>query len=208
MGREGHCKRISLACVGSGCSLWITLGLPQPKAACASRVYTAHAPGGFVGALSQVDPVPHALPKSKPLRFSGTLQGHRPNWACILCLSQVRAAQATRCLVSALSQESHASLSPPRSWSLGFLGASPEHHFRCATCLLWGADLRLRCSWWMPTIQDPRKMWLATGRLLIVWWEMLSLGSRLQQPLALLLQLLHAGLSASRSGGRGLYTAG
>ena len=120
MGREGHCKRISLACVGSGCSLWITLGLPQPKAACASRVYTAHAPGGFVGALSQVDPVPHALPKSKPLRFSGTLQGHRPNWACILCLSQVRAAQATRCLVSALSQVGCASESPPLSQPLSF----------------------------------------------------------------------------------------
>ena len=78
---DGHCKQIPLGCMGSTHSGWAKLGLPQPKAACASRVYTAHAPGGFVGALSQVDPVPHALPKSKPLRFSGATQGHRPKWA-------------------------------------------------------------------------------------------------------------------------------
>ena len=29
-------------------------------------------------------------------------------------------------------------------------------------CLLWGADLRLWHSWWMSTIQDARKTWLAT----------------------------------------------
>ena len=27
-GREEHCKQISLACVGSACSVWATLGLP------------------------------------------------------------------------------------------------------------------------------------------------------------------------------------
>ena len=35
-------------------------------------------------------------------------------------------------------------------------------------CLLWGADLRLRPSWQMSTIQDPRKTWLAIGSLLTV----------------------------------------
>ena len=29
MGREEHCKQISLGCVGSACSVWTTLGLPQ-----------------------------------------------------------------------------------------------------------------------------------------------------------------------------------
>ena len=43
-------------------------------------------------------------------------------------------------------------------------------------CLLWGADLRLRPSWQMSTIQYPRKMWLATGSLLTVWWRMLVSG--------------------------------
>ena len=51
-----------------------------------------------------LDPGPglHALPRSKPLRFrySGTPQRHRLGWACILCPSQVRAAQVTRCLAS------------------------------------------------------------------------------------------------------------
>ena len=48
---------------------------------------------------------------------------------------------------------------------------------RCAVCLLWGADLRLRPSWQMSTIQDPRKTWLATGSLLTVWWKILVSGA-------------------------------
>ena len=64
----------------------------------------------------------------------------------------------------------------------GFPSAPWEHCLRCAMCLLWGADLRLWHSWQMSTVQDPRKTWLATGGLLTVWWKMLSLGPRLQQP--------------------------
>ena len=51
-------------------------------------------------------------------------------------------------------------------------GVPWEHHLRCAVCLLWGADLWLRPSWQMWTVQDPRKTWLATGSLLTVWWRM------------------------------------
>ena len=65
-------------------------------------------------------------------------------------------------------------------------------------CLLWGADLWLRPSWWMSTVHDPRKTWLATGGLLTVWWRMPSLGQRL--PLSLQLWLLPACLSASGRG--------
>ena len=64
----------------------------------------------------------------------------------------------------------------------GFPSAPWEHCLRCTMCLLWGADLRLWHSWQMSTVQDPRKTWLATGGLLTVWWKMLSLGPRLQQP--------------------------
>ena len=46
-------------------------------------------------------------------------------------------------------------------------------------CLLWGADLRLRPSWQMSTIQDPRKTWLATGSLLTVWWKMTVSGAEI-----------------------------
>ena len=80
MGREEHCKQILLACVGSVRSGWTTLGLPQPNEVCTSQVYTGQAPGYSAGALSQVGPAFCALPRSKPLRFLGTLQGLRPCW--------------------------------------------------------------------------------------------------------------------------------
>ena len=52
--------------------------------------------------LSEASPGLYALPRSKLLRFGylGSPQRHRLSWACILCPSQVRAAQVTRCLVS------------------------------------------------------------------------------------------------------------
>ena len=55
--------------------------------------------------LSEAGPGLHVLPRSKPLRFRflGTPQRHRHGWACVLCPSQVRAAQVTRCLVSAIT---------------------------------------------------------------------------------------------------------
>ena len=101
-----------------------------------------------------------ALPRSKQLRQPGVRQVHCPRWAVRL---------------------NHLPIS---SRSLSFPGAPQEHHLRCAAvCLLWGADLRLRPSWLMSTIQDSRKMWLATGSLVIVWQKMPFLGPRLQQPL-------------------------
>ena len=56
--------------------------------------------------LSEASPGLYALPRSKPLRFrfSGTPQRRRLSWVCVLCPSQVQAAQVTRCLASALSQ--------------------------------------------------------------------------------------------------------
>ena len=79
-------------------------GFAQIKVACASWVYTVQAPGCFAAELSRAGPAFRALPRSKPLMFSGTLQEHRLCWACVLCPSQVREAQVTRYLVSALSQ--------------------------------------------------------------------------------------------------------
>ena len=90
-------------------SVWTTLGLPQIKVAHASWVYTAQAPGYSAGELSKAGPAFPAFPRSKPLMFSGTLQGHRLCWACVFCPSQVREAQVTRCLVSALSHVGHVS---------------------------------------------------------------------------------------------------
>ena len=88
-----HCKHKSLACVGSACSVWTTLGLPQLTAACAFHIYTAQTPGCSVGVLSKVGPAFCALPRSKLLRFrfrfSGSPQRHRLSWAWVLSPSQV-----------------------------------------------------------------------------------------------------------------------
>ena len=59
--------------------------------------------------LSEVSPGLCALPRSKPLRFrySGSPQRRRLGWACVLCPSQVRADQVTRCLVSTVAMTYH-----------------------------------------------------------------------------------------------------
>ena len=77
-------------------------GFAPAHIVCAFPVYTAQAPGCSAGELSKVGPGLRALPRSKPLRFrfSGSPQRHRHGWACILCPSQVQAAQVTRCLAS------------------------------------------------------------------------------------------------------------
>ena len=51
---------------------------------------------------SKASPGLHAPPRSKPFRFrhSGSPQRRRLSWACILCPSQVQAAQVMRCLAS------------------------------------------------------------------------------------------------------------
>ena len=116
-------------------------------------------------ALSKAGPMFHALPRSKSLRsrFSGSPQGHRLDWACVLCPSQIQAAQVTKCLVSTMCLN-HL---PGPSHSVSQV--HDKSSLRCAMCLPWGADLWLRPSWQMSTVQDPRKTWLATGSLLAVW---------------------------------------
>ena len=98
-----------------------------------------------------------ALPRSEQLRQPGAWQVHTPQVGKYI-------------------------LSPPLSQPLGFLGLQRECHLRCATCLLWRADLWLLPFWWMSTVQDPRKTWLATDNLLAVWHRMPSLGPSLPLP--------------------------
>ena len=137
----GHCKQMPLACVGSAHSGWTTLGLQQHKVACTSQVYTAQASGYSAGALSQVGPVFHGVPRSRALRFSGALQVHRLIWAmhfvlspcpsrssyqvpgkytvpgglCVLFTSPVLATGFPRCAMNIQSQVCH--VSPLGSWS-------------------------------------------------------------------------------------------
>ena len=71
---------------------------------------------------SEASPGLYALPRSKLLRFrySGTPQRRRLGWACVLCPSQVQAAEVTR-----LGEQSHPQLKAvtyclPRPSSLVF----------------------------------------------------------------------------------------
>ena len=160
--------------MGSAHSGWTTLGLPQPKVACASWVHTAQSPGCSARGLSQVGPAFRALPRSKSLRFSVVLQGHRPRWA--------------------VQFVPFAGLSSSSNWVLGecTVPGGLCVLFTCLVTTVWFpgctmralslvycvspqvADLRLQCSRQMSTVQYPRKTWLATGTLLTVWWRMLA----------------------------------
>ena len=116
-----------------------------PAHVCAFPVYTAQAPGCSAGEMSKAGPVLHAFPRFKLLRFGflGTPQRRRLCWACVLCPSQVRVAQATRRLGTTVSLGRECILSPPLSQPLGFLGGSGRALLRCAVCLFWGSDLWL-----------------------------------------------------------------
>ena len=90
------------------CSQCLSHTGPAPAhSACTLPVHTAQALGCSTASLgcSEAGPGLHASPRSKPLRFrySGSPQRCRLSWACVLCPSQVRAAQVIRCLASVVA---------------------------------------------------------------------------------------------------------
>ena len=99
--REGRCKQITLACARS---VSATLGLPPLTCVCPP---CPHCSGSRLlrREPSEASPGLRAPPSSKPLRFrhSGSPQRRRFGWACVLCPSQVRAAQVMRCMASAVA---------------------------------------------------------------------------------------------------------
>ena len=137
MGREEHCKQISLTCMGSARSVWTALALPQLTAACAFRVFTALAPGCSAGhcpkqalcfmhfpglsrsgsgsrvLLKGTDSVGRAFCALPGLTSSGdqVLGEHTvPGGPCVLITSLVLAARLPRYTVRAPSQVCHMSL--------------------------------------------------------------------------------------------------
>ena len=120
----------------------------------------------FCRELSEAGPGLYALPRFKPLRFrySGTPQRCRLGWVCVLCPSQVRAAQVTGAW-HAQSLRLMASLSLP----LCFLGVQMVHFLRCVMCLFWEKAM-YSClespmdggAWWA-AVQGVTKSWARLG---------------------------------------------
>ena len=85
-------------------------GFAPAHSVCAFPVYTVQALRCSAGnCLRLALGCMHFLGLNKLLRFRhwGTPQRRRLGWACILCPSQVRAAQMTRCLVSVVAATYH-----------------------------------------------------------------------------------------------------
>ena len=85
---QGHCSQWSLPSMHfPGLSFSGSQGLCKgtvpsgPCIPCTSQVQAAQDLRGSARALFPVVPAFHALPRSKLLRVSGALQGHRPRWA-------------------------------------------------------------------------------------------------------------------------------
>ena len=155
LGREEHCKQISLACVHMIQPHWVC---PHSWRVCFPSIHCSDS-RLLCWELSDVGPGLHAVPRSKLLgfRFSGTPQGLRLGWACVLCPSQVRAAQVTRSLVHVVTPVESCGIpfTVPASRFSGCTMGMPSQV--CHVCLFWGADLWLPPSRQMSTIQNPKK---------------------------------------------------
>ena len=136
VGREEHCKQITLACVGNAHSVGGHTGFAPTHDLCVFPIYTAQAPG-CSAELSKASPGLRALPRSKLLRFrfSGTPQRHRVLGLRLVPFSGP-SSSGDQVLGDCTLLAGWCILSPPWSQPLHFLGAPWEHHLRWAMCLL------------------------------------------------------------------------
>ena len=140
---------------------------PAPAySTCALPAHTAQAPG--CSARNRRRPALGCL-HLRCLSHSGSGAGYSSEVQTPLGLRFVHLPGLSSSGDEVFGECSHCDLSPPLSLLLGFLGVQSAHLLSCAVCLFWGADLWLRPSWRMSTVQNPKKSWLATGSLLAVW---------------------------------------
>ena len=100
MGSEEPCRQISLACGGSACIVWATLGLPPLTVCVFSQSTLLRLQVALQGnCLNQALGWMHFLGLSHS--GSGSQVLHKGTDS-VLCPTHVQAAQATRCLASAL----------------------------------------------------------------------------------------------------------
>ena len=135
MGREEHCKQISLASVGSARSVSATLGLPRSWRVCFPHL---HCSGSRLLYRERALSCMHFPGLSRSGSGSQVLHNGTDSVGPAFCaVPQVRAAQATRCLMSTLSSGAARLLPSPSQTQ--FPGApSPV----CLVSVL-GADLWL-----------------------------------------------------------------
>ena len=88
VGREEHCKQISLACVGSAYSVPATLDLP-PLTECVLCQSTLLRLQVTLQGNCLSEPWVVCTSKLPRFRFSGTPQRHRLGWAFVLCPSHI-----------------------------------------------------------------------------------------------------------------------
>ena len=90
----GHCRQVSLACVGSARSVWATLGLPPLMACVRSPSALLRFRVSLQGNCLKwaLGCVPISGLSCSGSGAQGTPQRHRLGWACVLCPSRVRAA--------------------------------------------------------------------------------------------------------------------
>ena len=151
------------------------------------------------------------LPASTRLSLQGALWWHCPKWALrfrhfpsishSFCALRSPSSSGERVLVKRTVPGGPCILLTCPVPAALFPRCAGRAQSQVCVCLLWGADLRLWHCWQIPTAQGPRKVRLATGSLLRVWWKIRSLGLRLQQILAFHLWLLLACLSNSKDRG-------
>ena len=104
---EGETLQTNITGMCGECSQCFSCtGFTPAHGVCTFIVYTAQAPGCSAWELSEVGPGLRALSRCKLLRFRflSTPQRRRLSWVCVLCPSQVRAAQVTRCLASVVTE--------------------------------------------------------------------------------------------------------
>ena len=105
-GQGGHLFRLTCSVVVWGGKntankycwcVWEVLAVYGPHWICPSSQQHVLSGSTLLGLQGALQGIVQSGPRSKPLRFilSGTPQGHRLGWACVLCISKVGAAQVT-----------------------------------------------------------------------------------------------------------------
>ena len=160
MGREGHCRQISLVCVGSTRSVPATLGFPLLVCVCFPHL---HCSGSSLLYREQTLSCVHFPSLSRSDSCSWVLHKGRLSGACVFCLP---------CRSSSDNQELDERTLPRCSPRYSLHGPSLTFrvHWSGVPCvssgeLISGCDPPSRCQ---PS-RISGSLWLETGSLFAVW---------------------------------------